>query len=73
MQQSVGWLMSLLAIGVCVFTDGCRELPYLHAYILKDFTLDWTIKAKVGFERILVTCSVSIGHYQDNGRFGDDR
>ena len=70
--QSIGHLSMTPVWGAQIFADTCSNPPYLNAQLLTDFTLDSTLKAKVGFERLANTFGVKVKHYRaDNGRFSD--
>ena len=56
--------------GSSSFADHSSSSPFLHAHLLEKLTLEETIKAKVGFERLSTTFDVTIHHYRDhNGHF----
>ena len=71
--QHAGTLTSIPIFGAQLFADHSSSPPFIHCHLLENFTLEETLKAKVGFERMSATHGVTIRHYRgDNGRFADD-
>jgi len=70
--QSASRLTNIPIIGVQVFIDNSSTPPFLYSYLLENFTLDETLKAKVAFEHIATLHNITITKYHaDNGRFAD--
>ena len=71
--QIIGHLTKATIVGAQVFVDHSSSLPFLHAHLLENFSLDETLKAKVAFERMATTYNNPILHYRaDNGHFADE-
>jgi len=67
--QLNGRLTNTPIVGAQVFADHSSSPPLLHTHLLENLTLEETIKAKVGFERLSATFGVTVHHYRaDNGR-----
>ena len=70
--QLTGRLTNTPIVGAQVFADHSSSPHFLHTHLLENLTLEETLKAKVGFERLSATFGVTVHHYRaDNGRFGD--
>ena len=68
--QMSGFLTSSRYFGVTTIVDHVSDYVYVH--LMKDLTLDETMKAKRAWEKILNSADRTAKHYQaDNGRFAD--
>lgn len=71
--QTKGNLTSTPIIGAQLFADHSLSPPFLNCQLLKSFSGDETVRAKVGFERMAASYNLPIHHCRaDNDRFADD-
>ena len=56
-----------------IFANHCSSPIFLHFHLLKNFSSDKVIKAKVDFEYLVTTFNVSIRYYRaNNSRFAEE-
>jgi hypothetical protein len=65
-----GFLTSKQIWGCTTFVDHVSNYIYVH--LMKDFTTNETLLAKLAFEKLCAKADCSVKHYQsDNGQFSD--
>jgi hypothetical protein len=65
-----GKLSSARIWGTTTFVDHVTDYVYVH--LMKDFTLEETLKAKLAYEKLLALSGHTVKAYRaDNGRFAD--
>ncbi len=66
-----GFLTSKQIWGCTTFVDHISDYIYVH--LMKDFTTNETLLAKLGFKKLCAKADCSVKHYQaDNGQFSDN-
>ena len=66
-------LTSTPILGAQLFANRSSITPFTYFHLLENFTLEETIKAKVGFERMASAHGVNIRHFHaENGHFAED-
>ncbi len=65
-----GFLTSKRIQGCTTFVDHVSNFIYVH--LMKDFTTNDTLLAKLAFEKLCAKADCSVKHYQaDNGQFSE--
>ena len=68
--QMAGFLTNERLWGTTTFVDHVSDFVYVH--LMKNFTLEETLKAKRAYEKLLHDAGHTAKHYRaDNGRFAD--
>jgi hypothetical protein len=70
-----GFLTSKRIWGCTTFVDHVSDYIYVHfnVHLMKDFTTNETLLAKLAFEKLCAKADCSVKHYKaDNGRFSDN-
>ena len=66
-----GFLTNERLWGTTTFVDHVTDFVYVH--LMKNFTLEETLKAKRAYEKLLHNAGHTVKHYRaDNGRFADN-
>ncbi len=66
-----GFLTRKRIWGRTTFVDHVSDYIYVH--LMKDFTTNETLFAKLAFKKLCAKANCSVKHYQaDNGRFPDN-
>jgi len=70
--QMAGFLTNERLWGTTTFVDHVSDFVYVH--LMKNFTLEETLKAKRAYEKLLHDAGHTAKHYRapDNGRFADN-
>jgi hypothetical protein len=67
----LGFLTSKRKWGCTSFVDHVSD--YIYAHLMKDFTTNETLLAKLAFKKLCPKADCSVKHYQaDNGQFSDN-